>query len=30
MIALQNMRMVCDSTYLLDQPTDYGIKADEL
>jgi superfamily II DNA or RNA helicase len=30
MIALQNMRMVCDSTYLLDQETDFGVKADEL
>ena len=30
MIALQNMRMACDSTYLLDQKTDYGTKADEL
>jgi superfamily II DNA or RNA helicase len=30
MIALQNMRMVCDSTYLLDQKTDFGVKADEL
>jgi superfamily II DNA or RNA helicase len=28
--ALQNMRMSCDSTYLLDQETDHGIKADEL
>lgn len=30
MIALQNMRMSCDSTYLLDQTTDHGVKADEL
>ena len=30
MIALQNMRMACDSTYLLDQTTDHGVKADEL
>ena len=30
MIALQNMRMSCDSTYLLDHETDYGVKADEL
>jgi SNF2 family DNA or RNA helicase len=30
MIALQNMRMSCDSTYLLDQKTDFGTKADEL
>ncbi len=29
-IALQNMRMSCNSTYLLDQETDYGVKADEL
>lgn len=28
--ALQNMRMVCDSSYLLDQDTDHGVKADEL
>ena len=28
-IALQNMRMSCNSTYLLDQETDFGIKADE-
>lgn len=28
--ALQNMRMSCNSTYLLDQETDYGTKADEL
>jgi superfamily II DNA or RNA helicase len=30
MIALQNMRMACNSTYLLDHSTDYGVKADEL
>jgi superfamily II DNA or RNA helicase len=30
MIALQNMRMACDSTYLLDRQTDHGVKADEL
>lgn len=30
MIFLQNMRMSCDSTYLLDQTTDFGVKADEL
>jgi len=30
MIALQNMRMSCDSTYLLDQKTDHGVKADEV
>jgi len=30
MIALQNMRMSCDSTYLLDHETDFGTKADEL
>jgi len=30
MIALQNMRMSCNSTYLLDKKTDYGHKADEL
>ena len=28
-IALQNMRMSCDSTYLLDYQTDSGAKADE-
>ena len=28
--ALQNMRMSCNSTYLLDQTTDYGVKADEI
>jgi SNF2 family DNA or RNA helicase len=30
MIALQNMRMSCNSTYLLDRITDYGHKCDEL
>ena len=30
MIALQNMRMSCNSTYLLDRKTDFGVKADEL
>ncbi len=30
MIALQCMRMSCDSTYLLDHQTDHGVKADEL
>ncbi len=30
LVALQNMRMSCDSTYLLDQETDFGVKADEL
>jgi superfamily II DNA or RNA helicase len=30
MIGLQNMRMSCDSTFLLDQETDFGVKADEL
>lgn len=30
LIALQNMRMACDSTYLLDHRTDHGAKADEL
>ncbi len=30
MIALQSMRMSCDSTYLLDHATDWGVKADEL
>jgi hypothetical protein len=30
MIALQNMRMACDSTYLLDQQTDHSVKPDEL
>jgi len=29
-IALQNMRMSCNSTYLLDKKTDFGVKADEL
>jgi superfamily II DNA or RNA helicase len=29
MIALQRMRMVCDSTYLLDPQHDHGVKADE-
>jgi superfamily II DNA or RNA helicase len=29
MIALQNMRMSCNSTYLLDKKTDHGVKADE-
>lgn len=28
--ALQNMRMVCNSTYLIDQESDHGVKADEL
>jgi hypothetical protein len=28
--ALQNMRMSCDTTWLLDHETDHGIKADEL
>ncbi|MBI5525768.1 MAG: DEAD/DEAH box helicase [Deltaproteobacteria bacterium] len=28
--ALQNMRMSCDSTYLVDHETDHGAKADEL
>ena len=28
--ALQNMRMSCNSTYLLDQTTDHGVKVDEL
>jgi SNF2 family DNA or RNA helicase len=28
--ALQNMRMSCNSTYLLDHTTDYGVKADEI
>ena len=28
--ALQNMRMSCDSTYLLDHTSDHGVKADEL
>ncbi|MGQ9592168.1 MAG: DEAD/DEAH box helicase, partial [Planctomycetota bacterium] len=30
MILLQNMRMACDSTYLIDRETDHGVKADEL
>jgi hypothetical protein len=30
MIALQNMRMACDSSYLLDGTSDHGTKADEL
>lgn len=30
MIALQNMRMSCNSTYLLDKTTDHGVKADEV
>lgn len=30
MIALQNMRMSCNSTYLLDHHTDFGQKTDEL
>ncbi len=29
-IALQNMRMSCNSTYLLDHQTDHGVKSDEL
>ncbi|MCC7079632.1 MAG: DEAD/DEAH box helicase [Burkholderiales bacterium] len=28
--ALQNMRMACNSTYLLDGASDHGVKADEL
>lgn len=28
--ALQNMRMSCNSTYLLDQESDHGVKANEL
>jgi superfamily II DNA or RNA helicase len=28
--ALQNMRMSCNSTYLLDQESDHGVKADEV
>ena len=28
--ALQNMRMSCNSTFLLDQDTDHGVKADEV
>src|SRR5262249_2073534 len=30
MIALQNMRMACDSTYLLDHKSDHGPKANEV
>ena len=30
MIALQNMRMVCDSSYLIDPKTDAGLKAAEV
>src|SRR3981081_1540453 len=30
MVALQNMRMSCNSTYLLDQEPDHGVKADDL
>jgi len=30
MVVLQFMRMSCNSTYLLDQTTDFGVKADEL
>ncbi|HUG92371.1 MAG TPA: DEAD/DEAH box helicase [Planctomycetaceae bacterium] len=30
MVALQNMRMSCDSTYLLDHQTDHSTKPDEL
>lgn len=30
LIALQNMRMSCDSTYLLDHESDFGFKADEV
>lgn len=30
MIALQNMRMSCNSTYLLDKKTNFGTKTDEL
>ena len=30
MIALQNMRMSCNSTYLLDHETDFSVKPDEL
>jgi superfamily II DNA or RNA helicase len=29
MIALQRMRMACDSTYLVDHESDHGVKADE-
>jgi SNF2 family DNA or RNA helicase len=28
--ALQNMRLLCDNTYLVDKETDHGVKADEL
>jgi superfamily II DNA or RNA helicase len=30
MVALQNMRMACDSSYLLDQTADHSFKPDEL
>jgi hypothetical protein len=30
MIALQNMRMACDSTYLLDHKNDFSVKPDDL
>ncbi|MBA4186674.1 MAG: helicase SNF2 [Planctomycetaceae bacterium] len=30
MISLQNMRMVCDSTYLIDPKLDHGVKASEI
>ena len=30
LVALQNMRMSCDSTYLLDELTNFGFKADEI
>jgi superfamily II DNA or RNA helicase len=30
MIALQRMRMSCDSTYLVDHTSDHGFKADEI
>lgn len=30
LIALQMMRMACNSTYLIDHQTDHGVKADEL
>src|SRR3712207_4842206 len=30
MIALQRMRMSCDSSYLVDHRTDHGVKADEV
>ena len=30
MISLQNMRMSCDSTFLLDKETDHSVKPDEL